>query len=191
MLQLFWYCLDLSESDEQKITQYFDELTELIQEHLTCIRLMAKPVPIEAAKEIEQRLCTSHQGFFRYMADLGEYCFHKEHHFSPLLISCKRDSQIAVSSREANPLGVWGSVCGCLGVVWKLDNKYAVWHEVLHLFGAEDCYTPNNAGPTCELPNCIMQYIPTKESVGDWPFLCGDNVELIQEWSRKYSSGEI
>ncbi len=78
----------------------------------------------------------------------------------------------------------WGIAYGNLAVVYVPTDAYVIWHEILHTLGAKDCYDENdpegNPGPTCELANCIMQYVPTEANVGEWPFLCEANIGRIQ-----------
>ena len=98
----------------------------------------------------------------------------------PLLVCCRRDAIPAKAIRASNPMAQWGGTCAKrLAVVWQQD-KYVIWHEILHLLGATDCYTQDDAGPTCELGNCIMQYQPCKHNVDQWPFICKANVRQIQ-----------
>ena len=59
-------------------------------------------------------------------------------------------------------MALWGAeVTGLLATVYRENpDKYIIWHEVLHIFGAEDCYDVSGQN-TCELSTCIMQYAPT------------------------------
>lgn len=81
-----------------------------------------------------------------------------------------------------------GASNGPLALVYGSADKYVIWHEALHLLGARDCYDTSdpwqNPGPTCELPNCLMQYAPTSEAVRDWPFLCQNNLDLIESRNK-------
>jgi len=97
-----------------------------------------------------------------------------------LLVICPRNSNLAISAVNKKPKAVWGAHAGILSAVYGDYNKYIVWHEALHLLGVKDCYG-SDAGPNCGLRNCIMQYIPTRQSVGNWPFLCGKNIDLIKQ----------
>jgi len=100
-----------------------------------------------------------------------------------LIILCSPTHPLAALAQEACRTALWG-ICTeeWLSIIYHLDNEYLVWHEVLHLFGADDCYdlTRNDRGPTCELPNCIMQYEATKDNVGEYPFLCQSNIDKIK-----------
>jgi hypothetical protein len=103
---------------------------------------------------------------------------------SPLIILCTPSSTFAKLTKKDNPTARWGGNLGNLSVVYNVLNKYILWHEVFHILGAEDCYQLPDRGPTCNIPNCIMQYEPTQVSVGDWPFLCGDNCVRVRSKLR-------
>lgn len=92
-----------------------------------------------------------------------------------------KDALFAVGCPRIHPVlwavatnGIWGTSFqgGPLAVCWEVPDKFIVWHEVLHLLGADDCYDESTHARTCELANCIMQFEPTSASVGGWPFLC-------------------
>ena len=86
---------------------------------------------------------------------------------------------------EWPPSSSGGVTNGRVAFVYGACDEHVLWHEALHTLGAEDCYDVEDQGPTCERDNCIMQYAPTKCNVGEWPFLCGDNVKRIRENARE------
>lgn len=99
-----------------------------------------------------------------------------------VLLACPDDHELAVAAMRNNPAAVWGGCLKPLGLTYCPDNKYVMWHEALHLFGATDCYALPDRGPTCEQPNCIMQYEPHASTVGEWPCLCNGNRKLVRDW---------
>ena len=105
--------------------------------------------------------------------------------FGRTVLLCDPSHVFARCARKAAPHAEWGVACGCLAIVYGSTDKYVIWHETLHLFGAEDCYNPGNPNghpnPNCGQPNCIMQYAPTVANVGNWPFLCGENVSRVRQ----------
>ena len=107
----------------------------------------------------------------------------------PFLVYCKGNSKLAKAAKEESPLAQWGLTNDyyLVSAVYKRCNKYLLWHEALHLFEVCDCYCyyNPNAGVNCDLSNCIMQYEPLKETVGEWPFLCEKNIKRIQACSEK------
>ncbi len=97
-----------------------------------------------------------------------------------VILACPDDHDLAQSTRANNPQAIWGGALGPLALVYRPENKFLVWHEAMHLLGAQDCY--DNAGRrTCLLDNCLMQYVPCKHTVEDWPFLCDANVQRVRE----------
>jgi len=103
--------------------------------------------------------------------------------------ACPETHEFAQASLRNNPDALWGSAYGALGLIYHRVDRYITWHEALHLLGAEDCYDLPDKGPTCELSNCIMQYIPCLSTVGAWPFICEENVRLMQDAAIAWSDG--
>ncbi len=102
-----------------------------------------------------------------------------------LVVLCRPDTTLARKVREAKPKALWGACIGnTLAIVYHHEAT-VVWHELLHLFGAEDCYdeeAPNESDvPTCGNAQCLMQFAPSLERVGDPPFICEANIQLIRQ----------
>ena len=101
-----------------------------------------------------------------------------------LVVRCSRGNPLAKTCLAAYPYARWGlTSCKVLAVVYD-KREVALWHEVLHLLGAKDCYKLPDRGPTCSnrrrhLP-CIMQYEPIEGEVGGKLQICPENIELIQ-----------
>jgi len=101
-----------------------------------------------------------------------------------LVVRCSRGHPLAKTCLAAYPHACWGlTSCKVLAVVYD-DREVALWHEVLHLVGAEDCYELPDRGPKCShlrrhLP-CIMQYEPIEGEVGGKLQICPENAERIQ-----------
>jgi len=132
-----------------------------------------------------------------------------------LLVYCP-DSPIANAARKENPKAEWGATAPIGGfitheyksridsedlsfmrenflcAVYKPNSKVTVWHEILHLLGAVDCYDNND--PYRPLPKdvcslgcaCIMWYAPTQETVKRWPFLCERNVKMLKRVCNRH-----
>jgi hypothetical protein len=104
-----------------------------------------------------------------------------------LVILCDPSHQLVTTIRKANPGALWGASNGSVSVVYEHEPA-VVWHEMFHLFGAEDCYEGDSAQdsttPKCGHINCLMQYAPTLARVGDPPFLCEHNRDLIRSFAR-------
>ena len=143
------------------------------------------------SNEIERAIleAINHEGRFQDRAAAAvETAFEKTKQLTPLVVCCRRDSALAMSAVEANPTAIWGARCGQFAAVYRHD-PYVIWHEVLHLLGAQDCYPPDapeeDRLPTCGNQNCIMQYAPTNDRVGYPPFLCAVNVERMRDQFSK------
>jgi hypothetical protein len=197
MLKLFWHCLNTGEEDRNFVNDNLDKLSSLLKTPLVGITFEAKPLPPRLVEEVNgvYELWRNH-GF-----SFHNFCLRIRNKFDslnlkdmPLLVYCKNDSNLAKAAVKENPLAQWGLTYDnhLVSAVYEPDNKYLLWHEVLHLFGAEDCY--NESEPQyliCELPGCIMQYVPTEINVCLWPFLCQKNIERIQAWSKKHKLNDI
>lgn len=117
-------------------------------------------------------------------ADLTYWLYSTYKRLPMVILACPKDHKLAKLARNKNGLAEWGATLGLLALVYSLDNPYVVWHEAMHLLGAEDCY--DDAGRhTCPRGNCLMQYEPCKQTVKDWPFLCDANIQLVRIRARE------
>lgn len=134
-------------------------------------------------------------------ADLPEFCCgwmkacHDELAYLPnAILLCSPSHALALRAREANQLARWGANCGSVSLYYGPPGKDSVWHEALHLLGAEDCYDEKGNGPTCGLSNCIMQWVPTRSDADSWPFLCDKNChavrQLVEAFCRNTKGGK-
>lgn len=90
-----------------------------------------------------------------------------------LLVHCLPTHPAAIAARKRLPharLGI--SVAGSLSLAYAFDNKHLLWHEALHLLGAQDHYDRETLQPSCELPTCLMRYAPTASVIAGEHFLC-------------------
>ena len=118
---------------------------------------------------------------------LLNYFKDKQKFYSGTLVICSTNSQLARFCLKVNPNFLWGTAFPTLAITYEIE-KYIVWHEMLHLLGADDCYdlSQGDRGPNCDCPNCIMQYEATKANVGDWPFLCDPNIQSVQKQIQQW-----
>ncbi|HUW19437.1 MAG TPA: hypothetical protein VMW16_09055 [Sedimentisphaerales bacterium] len=191
MLKVFWYCLDGNEKDRQFVTESFAELTNLLIISPAKVNLKATLLDEQSAKIADEVLSEPPKDTAEPLSncyfDISKKVSRDK--CTPILVYCRPNSYIAEAIRKNQPLAKWGyTQQPYISAVYNQNNKYILWHEALHLFGADDCYDCNNPNSrtTCELRNCLMQYAPTKETVGEWPFLCKENVERIRNWSDKH-----
>jgi hypothetical protein len=105
-----------------------------------------------------------------------------------LVVICQPSNPLAAKVQVTNPGALWGASNGSLAIIYHHEPT-VIWHEMFHLLGADDCYegesAEDSALPTCGHPNCIMQYAPSVAVVGDPPFICDTNVQLIRKrWAE-------
>lgn len=186
MLKLFYYCLNRDEAAEQFVANRMSELTDLLARPPVQVEFRADRLPDKYRKsKLISEPCSDPPFFSLWCRRI---CFTLLKHY-PLLVYCRKDSKVAEAAKKANERAIWG-LCqdDCsVSAVYESNNEYILWHEVLHLFGVDDCHCgPKKPGPTCELTNCIMQYAPTPKTVGGWPFLCQKNIRRIQSWNEKH-----
>jgi len=183
----------MSKADQRFVEESLCELSELLKSPPVEIELKAVLLPAKVVQIVESELQNppqqTEEPFRAYWLTINRKLSPPE--WSPLMVYCKPDSELAMAARKQCPKAIWGYMVDyILSAVYRPGNKYILWHEILHLFDVDDCYLPNDpyAGPTCELPNCIMQYEPLKETVGEWPFLCQENIKRIQAWNGRRTS---
>jgi len=182
MLEFFWYCFDGNEKDRQFVTESFTELTSLL---ITKVNLKATLLDEQSSRIADKVLREppkdAENTLMSYYLDISNKVSRNK--YTPILVYCRPDSYIAKAIKKNVPLAQWGyTQPSFISAVYNQNNKYILWHEALHLFGALECYDNNNPnhGTTCELPNCLMQYAPTKETVKKWPFLCKKNIKKLK-----------
>jgi len=196
MLKLFWYCLDMSEEDQNFVVESLDELKQLLKRPSVEVELKVFPLAQDVVPgvraELSKPLQKTKDPFSAYYFAIRRKNVPRDK-CTPLMVYCKPSAGIVKAAKkqakERNGVSPrWGYMADdVLSAVYERCNKYILWHEILHLFQVDDCYPLDDpyAGPTCELPNCIMQYEPLKETVGEWPFLCEKNIKRIQACSEK------
>lgn len=91
-------------------------------------------------------------------------------------------SQAARAARRRLRHAEWGiSLAGALSLTYARGNPYALWHESLHLLGAQDHYDLRTFRTTCGMPTCVMQYAPDENTVGSSPFLCPRTAAVLRQ----------
>lgn len=106
----------------------------------------------------------------------------EEFHSGDLLcILCSPSSSPASLAKRENGSALRGAVLPGTDIAlvyYASDGGVTVWHEILHLFGADDCYEPMDH--TCECDSCIMRFGQNRRTLGHWPFLCNHNLVRIR-----------
>lgn len=179
--RIYWYCLDMCDLRKKFISDALKELSDKLKQPPTEVVIMSEELPDKYVKQVRQLLYGS-ENIFCTAASISDILVkdilvNGLGLLPGLMVHCRKDSTIAQKARKANPNARWGGQVDRLAVVWQLNNKMVIWHEVLHLLGADDCYDNQTQKDTCEkAPGCIMQYAATEESVTDWPkCLCANH----------------
>lgn len=181
----------MGQTGKKFVLDSLEEFRQLLIKPPLEVELKSEPLSAKAGQVVGQVLYEPPQG----AEDTLSACYNtilKEvscDEFTPLVVYCRPDAKIAKAIKRERPSACWGvTMDHLISVVYnpEPENKYILWHEVLHLFDANDCYSSQapNSGTNCGLTNCVMQYAPTEQTVGKWLFICQPNIELIQEWSK-------
>lgn len=115
-----------------------------------------------------------------------------------VLVLCRRTHRLALRAKEQLPHAEWGVAIqgGTLAVVYGNFQNYPVWHEVLHLYGADDCYDPEycrddpgGLKTTCGTKGCIMGF-GVRLLTGEKKLtLCKANAKLVRAHVKGLSNG--
>ena len=170
--RIYWRCLEARESDEEFVERSLKQLEENLRNKPTEFVIECAKLEDKEAEKVIRDLTDPSVEFVDKVSDLSLYFLEQSDatRLPGLVVCCQRGSLIAQQARSTNPLAQWGGKLGRLALVWQPDNRHLIWHETLHLLGAEDCYDDETTEGTCEKePQCIMQYAPTEESVALWP----------------------
>ena len=187
---IYYYCLDLSADQENIIGSSLQQLGQLMKHPPLNVDCSIAPLPGYLQDKIADDI--THLDFGDCAAQMFCTMSSKASDVMPvprLLVCCDPQHPLANKCLKARPSALWGVANGCIAVVYNLDNHYAIWHELLHTLGAEDCYDPENPsrcpGPTCEHPECIMQYATDKGEADGQLLLCRENVDRIRKLFAK------
>ncbi|MBL7187426.1 MAG: hypothetical protein ISS70_13980 [Phycisphaerae bacterium] len=180
----FYYCHDLPEK-QVMLQEHMRELSEHISHPPIEISYRFTELPKELEEGLREIFSQS-DDVCCWSSDLSEFFLERQEVLCTLLVICAKESRLAKVSLEANSDAEWGIAVNNLAIVYGLHHKNSVWHEMLHLLGADDCYdlSESDRGPNCDCPNCIMQYDATIADVKSWPFLCDTNIQNIQKRIR-------
>ena len=195
MCQIYWHCLDMSGPDEAFLEEALTALLAALRrppiEVTTVFERLPGPLAPAVSVELQQE-ASFHDvsiGVAEAFADFAE----SPCRLPGLIVYCSEDSAVAQAAQAGESTAEWGAACGCLAAVWKPDHPGLVWHEALHLLGAQDCYCRGCfASPTCERPNCVMQFVPPADVAGGRPFLCQKNIALLRYLDRaRITKGKV
>lgn len=180
--------LDLGREDEQGFINAVEELPQLLLREPVGIELTITRLQVDLRDEVHMVLSRKDRSIIDRSSDLSELFTDQLGYYSRLIIGCLPFHELAQAAQEECPSAVWGCATGCLALTYRPGIRQIIWHEALHLLGAKDCYDLPDQGPTCGQDNCIMQYEPTDQTVGDWPWLCDENIGRIRSSVDRFNT---
>ena len=198
MVTIYYHCPDMTPDDERFVADSLEELAQHLKEEpirsKVCIKRLGNE--LELVKEIDAILnrvggqsCTFKDAASRIQELLSDNLpdtvkSSNLGFFIPSLLAyCHQDSAIARSALREDGASPWGAEWCGLAAVYQPGNRFIIWHEALHLLRAHDCYEeddPYRRKPDCNCDSCIMQYVPTEETVGKWS-LCDKSVKKLKD----------
>jgi hypothetical protein len=189
MRKTYYYCYDMPEKKDW-LRQSMNELSKYLAMPPTWINYTFFELSEEYVPDIHKILETPRESFHSLQDRIVEYFAKKPEMIAYLLVICSQDSILTEMALRADPVAKWGATLRPIALAYHTCDKYTTWHETFHLLGAEDCYDrdKDNDGPNCDLSNCIMQYVPTSQFVGGWPFLCQKNIQKVQKGIQQWGN---
>jgi hypothetical protein len=175
---IYWHTLSNDAADAAFVTGAMRQFLGVLDESIPGLRLSGSQLPPQLAALILPHLESGHlEGAVEAMLDIWNASA-----ASHLTIYCPDPSHPAVlSARRRLPHAEWGiSISGLLSITYASANRHVLWHETLHLLGAQDHYDPITFRTTCELSSCLMQYAPDEQTVGLRSFLCPATAAIVR-----------
>lgn len=190
MVRTYYYAYQMPEKRDW-LRQSMEKLSEYIARPPLEIAYKFEELPTEYESDVIRILDIEKLKAYEWQADLIDYFTRIQKQITNLFVLCPRGSHIERICKSNLPHAVWGCGMHSLAFVYVSHDEYILWHEMLHIFRAKDCYCIKNGdrGPTCELSNCIMQFEPLKDNVGDWPFLCEQNISRVKRTYARWTKG--
>lgn len=179
--RIFWHTHAGTAADADFTAGAIARLIERLTASLPGLRLTATPLPGDFTDILDFSLLTGHlNGALASVrclqaADPADVRSH-------VTVYCPDPSSPAASAaRERLPHAAWGiSLSGALSLTYTPANTAALWHETLHLLGAQDHYDPATFATNCDLGSCVMQYAPDARTIGESPFLCPATAAIVR-----------
>lgn len=176
---IFFHALNSTTEDNHFVSHSIAELKSVVLTEAPGVELHLSRLPLDLAAHILPSLHATHLNGAvdavrrcAAISDIGAF---------GLYVYCPSDAPIAKAARKRLPRAAWGiSISGVLSLSYGGHNKHILWHEALHLLGAQDHYTLGREGVTCELPQCLMQYAPDARTVGAGPMLCRQTLGMLR-----------
>ena len=192
-MNLYYHLHEVAEGEQTFIRE---SLSRFQQQYLRSkelgLSVEVKELPKYIGELVNKKLNTGELGIWPRIHDIvllrDEPTTERVFNGSDLLLICANQlSEIAcLCKKESSHLEYGAMFPGInMAIAYYFENPYVLWHEAFHLLRAEDCYetdagTVTDRGPTCDKANCIMQYAITDDKIGNWPFLCQENMERVK-----------
>ncbi len=178
MNPVYWYSL-VPEADTF-CRDALDELTQKLHERVPDLpKVMFERIASEDIDFVSDPR-TYQRGGFACSGDTNPLRYQR------LFVFCQGDEPFVTEAQKQNPDALWGAaVTDPHGIVpyalaWRPDNKYLLWHEALHVLGADDCYDRSSGASTCPEQRCIMQYVPNEQNCSGDLFLCQNTIARLK-----------
>ena len=175
LIKIAWF--NRSSIPDKYLLATFDELGEQLQNHYPRLpRPEFSPLPIELADHLPDYLVSMLPGQAENEQLASKFSSHS------IFVFCDQRDCLVRTFQEENELAHWGVALPCTFAVAWIANKFLVWHEVLHLLNAKDCYNKFGINK-CPNLRCIMRRAPSLKTCGDRLTLCTKNVKRIQRFA--------
>ncbi|MHC4558358.1 MAG: hypothetical protein ACYTFW_12890 [Planctomycetota bacterium] len=198
MITIFWHCIvsTVLNEGEKFVAGTLDQLAQYLKMEPVKLSINIKRLEDdpELAKKVVKELDLFNDKSYSFSkcdcAIVSAFYFSgliSIDHTAKLLVYCSPRSHIAVAAQREKPHAAWGVTCESFAAVYNFSNKIAIFHEVLHLLGVDDCYVEDEPYPKktdCNFKHCIMDYNPPKKWCENWPFLCNKNVRVLQNLTK-------
>jgi hypothetical protein len=177
--EIFWYTLGGTAADARFAAVAMNRLFERINEALPGLKLGGTEVTADLLEAILPSLHAGNlRGAVAALRDFGGGLGCRRH----VTVYCPDAGHPAARAARGRLWhAAWGiSLSGTLSLTYAPGNPYALWHESLHLLGAEDHYDLRTFRTTCGMPTCLMQYAPDENTVGPRPLICPATAVILR-----------
>lgn len=178
-----WHTHHGNKADSDFASHSITDLLDRLRHTIPGLQLSASPLPTDLADQITWHLdCGNINGALSAIEKQSDPL-----QPSGLTIYCPDSSSPIIQAARARlPHALWGiNFAGLLSLTYVTNNPHALWHETLHLLGAQDHYDLTTFQTTCPLSTCIMQFAPSQQTIGEQPFLCGTTRRILESRCRE------
>lgn len=187
---------DIAEKCAVSLQDFAKELTQILGGDE--VKIESKPAPEWIETEIIRVLDNPKANTTGLSAQIYLGLYERGERRSKVLVLCRPDHRLAKRGLADLPHAEWGfaSPEGALAVAYGDYREYPIWHELLHTYGADDCYDekdcvddPEGVRTTCGTRGCIMGYGVLSSPANPPLVLCHANAELVRKHLGGQSNG--